>query len=320
MTYEFDWTPPAASTGSVTIYLAGNAGLPAQPFMPGGSHIYTNTYTLTPSAAPPPTPAIDPTLGVQNQTTGPNTPGQPASPGSLVAIYGTNFTSANALATTIPLPATLANVSVTIGGIAAPMVGIAHALTIGGKTVDQVNAIVPWEVAAGTAPVVVTSNNMASSSVTVPIAATGPGIFYIATDSSGVNCPLVYNNSDNTFAYPSGIFGTNLPNTRPASIANDVLVIWSTGLGAVAVTPPDGAPATDDKGNFVESDTTLTPTVLVGGRQANVLFSGLTQYPSIYQINVKLDPSTPTGNAVPIQIEFSGGTPTSDQLKIAVTN
>jgi uncharacterized protein (TIGR03437 family) len=161
---------------------------------------------------------------------------------------------------------------------------------------------------------------MPSSSVTVPIAATDPGIFYIATDSGGVNRPLVYNNNDSTFAYPSGIFGTNLPNTRPASIANDVLVIWSTGLGPVTVTPPDGAPATDAAGKFVESDTTLKPTVLVGGRQANVLFSGLTQYPSICQINIKLDPSTPTGNAVPIQIQFSGGTPTTDQLKIAVTN
>jgi uncharacterized protein (TIGR03437 family) len=319
-TYEFDWMPPASSTGDITIYLAGNAGLPAQPFMPRGSHIYMKTYALTPSVAPVPLPAIDPTLGVQNQTTGPNTPGQPVSPGSLVAIYGTNFAAANALATTIPLPATLANVSVTIGGIAAPMVGIAHGLTIGGTTVDQINAIVPWKVTAGMAPVVVTSNNIPSSSVTVPIAATDPGIFYIATDAGGVNRPLVYNNSDNTFAYPGGIFGTNLPNTRPATIANDVLVIWSTGLGPVTVTPSDGAPATDDKGNFVESDTTLKPTVLVGGRQANVLFSGLTQYPSIYQVNVKLDPNTPTGNAVPIQIQFSGGTPTTDQLKIAVTN
>jgi uncharacterized protein (TIGR03437 family) len=319
-TFEFDWTPPASSTGNITIYLAGNAGLPAQPFMPGGSHIYTNTYTLTPSMAPPPTPAIDPTLGVQNQTTGPNTPGQPVSPGSLVAIYGTNFASANTLATSIPLPAMLANVSVTIGGIAAPMVGIAHGITIGGKIVDQINAIVPWEVTVGMAPVVVTSNNVASSSVTVPIAATDPGIFYIATDSGGVNRPLVYNNSDNTFAYPSGVFGTSLPNTRPASIGNDVLVIWSTGLGPATFTPPDGAPATDSKGNFVESDTTLKPTVLIGGRQANVVFSGLTQYPSIYQINVKLDPSTPTGNAVPIQIQFAEGSPTTDQLKIAVTN
>jgi uncharacterized protein (TIGR03437 family) len=316
-TYEFDWTPPASSTGNITIYLAGNAGLPVQPFRTNNSHVYTSKYTLTPSAAAPPAPAIDPVLSVQNQTSGPHTPGQPVSPGSFVAIYGTNFASADSLATTIPLPTTLANVSVTIGGLPAPIVAIAHGLPIG---VDQINAIVPWKVTAGMAPVVVTSNLVPSSPVNVPVAATDPGIFYIATDAGGVNRPLVYNSSDNTFAYPSGIFGATIPNTRPACIANDVLVIWSTGLGPVTVTPPDGTGSTDDKGNFVESDTTLKPTVLVGGRQANVQFSGLTQYPSIYQINVKLDPSTPTGNAVPIQIQFPGGTPTTDQLKIAVTN
>ena len=58
---------------------------------------------------------------------------------------------------------------------------------------------------------------------------------------------------------------------------------------------------------------------MVGGRQANVLFSGLTQYPSIYQVNISLDPSTPTGDAVPIQVQMYGVT-TTDQLKVAVAN
>ena len=40
------------------------------------------------------TPAIDPSLSVQNQTLAPNAKGQPVAPGSLVAIYGTNFASA----------------------------------------------------------------------------------------------------------------------------------------------------------------------------------------------------------------------------------
>jgi uncharacterized protein (TIGR03437 family) len=87
----------------------------------------------------------------------------------------------------------------------------------------------------------------------------------------------------------------------------------------VTVTPPNGAPATDAKGNFVESDTTTKPVVMVGGIQANVLFSGLTQYPSIYQINLTMAAGTPTGDAVPIQIQMNNVT-TTDQFKIAVTN
>jgi uncharacterized protein (TIGR03437 family) len=167
-------------------------------------------------------------------------------------------------------------------------------------------------------PVVVTANNVASPPVNVSIAATGPGIFYINTDSTGVNRPLAYNNRDNTFAYPSDIFGAAIK-SRPTSIANDFLVIWCTGLGAVTLQPPDGAPPADASGQFVESDTLTKPVVLVGGRQANVLFSGLTQYPSIYQINVQLDAATPTGDAVPLQIQMGGGPLSTDQLKIAVT-
>ena len=49
-------------------------------------------------------------------------------------------------------------------------------------------------------------------------------------------------------------------------------------------------------------------------------WAGLTQYPSIYQVNVKLDAATPTGDAVPLQIQMGGGALTTDQLKIAVTN
>ena len=264
------------------------------------------------------TPAIDSSLSVQNQTIAPNAKGQPVAPGSLVAIYGTNFASAMAAADTIPLSSKLADVSVSFNGTAAPMVGIAPGLTIGGQKVDQINAIVPWGVTPGIAQVSVTRGGASSAIVNVPIASTSPGIFYIATDSTGVNRPLVYNNSDNTFSYPVGAFGTNLK-TRPASIGKDIVILWCTGLGAVTVTPPDGAPATNSSGQFVESDSKVTPVVMVGGRQAKVLFSGLTQFPSIYQINITLDPSTPTGDAIPIQILLNGVT-TTDQLKIAVTN
>ncbi len=314
-TFAFDWTPPSSNVGDIVIYVAGNAA--NGDLTTSGDHIYTKTYTLTPSAGGA-APTIDASLSVQNQTAAPNAKGQPVAAGSLVALYGTNFATATAGADTIPLSTKLADVSVSFNGIAAPMVGIAPKLSINGQTVDQINAIVPWGVQPGNAQVVVTTPGGSSPAVSVPIATTAPGIFYIATDSTGVNRPLVYNNSDNTFSYPAGIFGNNLK-TRPASIQNDVVVIWSTGLGPVTVTPPDGAPATDSKGNFVESDTTNKPVVLVGGVPANVLFSGLTQYPSIYQINVKLGGGTPTGDAQPIQIQMNGVT-TTDQLKIAVTN
>ena len=265
---------------------------------------------------PGPGPTIDPTFSVQNQTAAPNAPRQVVAPGSLVAIYGNNLANVASAASAIPLSPSLGGLSVTFNGVAAPIVGIAPGVKVGTQTLDQINAIVPWEVTPGVVPVVITRGAVSSPAMNIQVAATSPGIFYIATDNSGVNRPLVYNNSDNTFAYPAGSFGTSL-NTRPASISKDAIVVWCTGLGTVTVTPTDGAPATNAAGQFVESDTTAKPVVLVGNRQATVTFAGLTQYPSIYQINITLDPATPTGDAVPIQIQMNGVT-TTDQLKIAV--
>src|ERR1700682_836564 len=98
-TYEFDWTPPSSNVGNIVIYLAGNAA--NGDLTVNGDHIYTNKYTLTPGAIGP-TPTIDSTLSVQNQTSAPNAKGQPVAAGSLVAIYGTNFASAAAAADKIP--------------------------------------------------------------------------------------------------------------------------------------------------------------------------------------------------------------------------
>jgi uncharacterized protein (TIGR03437 family) len=135
-------------------------------------------------------------------------------------------------------------------------------------------------------------------------------------DSTGVLRPVAYNNSDSTLAFPANAFpGSGLP-VRAAKV-NDptTLVLLATGLGAVNGTPPaNGAPPS-------KTTTTLnTPTVLVGGVPANVVFSGLSpQYPSLYQLNIVLSPGTPTGDAVPVVIQMNGNSSRSD-LKIAVTN
>ena len=313
VTYEFDWMPPSSSTGNIVIYVAGNAA--TGNLSASGGHIYTKTYTLALAASGP---AIDSTMSVQNLAGAPNAAGQPVAPGSLVAIYGTSLAAAAARASNIPLPTAVGNVSVSFNGTSAPILGVTPALKIGGQTLDQITAVVPWEVTPGTVPVAVTSAGASSSAVNITASATAPGILPFATDSTGVKRPLVYNNSDNTFPFPADIFFFNLK-TRPASIASDTVVVWCTGLGAVSSAPADGAAPTDSSGNLVQTTTNETPVVLVGGRQANVTFSGLTQYPGVYQINLTLDPNTPTGDSIPIQIQMDGNT-TTDQLKIAVTN
>ncbi|PWU09278.1 MAG: hypothetical protein C5B51_06550 [Terriglobia bacterium] len=303
--YEFDWTPPSTDVGNIVIYVAGNAA--NGDLTVNGDHIYTKTYTLTPGAAGP-APSIDAQKGIQNGAS--FVQGQPVAPGSYVAIFGSNFASSLTLADTIPLSTSLAGVSVTFNGVAAPL---------GGVTSGQINAQVPWSTpSSGNVQVVVTRNGVPSAPATVPMTSISPGLFYVATDSTGVNRPAVYSNSTGRLAYPAGSFSGLT--TEPAKVGDQgTLVLLATGLGLVAKTPADGDALRDSNGKVTTSDTVNKPTVLVGGVAANVVFSGLSQFPSVYQINVILPAGTPTGNAVPIQIQMNGVT-TSDQLKIAVTN
>ena len=265
-------------------------------------------------------PAIDPSRGVQNA--GNFQAGESVAPGSFVEIFGTNIASTLTQADTIPLSNSLAGVSVTFNNVPAPMVAVGHDTTPNHD--DQINAQLPWDVLnggqSGTAQVVVTRNGVPSAPANVSIVPAAPGLMIGAQDNAGVLRPVAYNNSDNTFAYPASAFpGSGLP-VRPAKV-NDptTLVLLATGLGAVAFTPPNGSPPIQN-GQYVESRTNATPTVLVGGVPATVVFSGLSpQFPSLYQLNIILDKTTPTGDAVPIVIQMNGLQSRSD-LMIAVSN
>jgi uncharacterized protein (TIGR03437 family) len=58
---------------------------------------------------------------------------------------------------------------------------------------------------------------------------------------------------------------------------------------------------------------------LIGGVPALVMFSGLSpEFVGVYQLNVIIQPGTPTGNAVPIQIRTAGITSTN-KVTIAVS-
>ena len=254
-------------------------------------------------------PSIDATKEVENGAS--FIQGQPVAPGSFVAIFGNNFGSGLTLFDTVPLSTQLAGASVTFNGIPAPVIGVAA---------GQINAEMPWGVLpagaqTGTAQVIVTTAAGASAPVTIPVTSAAPGVFYIATDSTGVNRPGAYNNSDGSLPLPPSVVFPGYT-SRPSK-PGEILIVFATGLGPVTNPPPDGSPGLAQS---PFSTTMGTPTVLVGGVAANVLFSGLSpQYPSFYQIAITIPANAPIGNAVSLQIQMNGIT-TTDQLKIAISN
>ena len=183
----------------------------------------------------------------------------------------------------------------TIGGFPAPL------LFVGPK---QINLQVPWDVSGTTADVVVTVNGTPLAPYPASIAASSPAVF---TTQSGTGQAIAIN-PDGSLAGAEGYIPGTL--THPAK-AGDPLVILATGLGPVTPTVADGANSEDTQRNTVS-----TPTILIGGTPAQVLFSGLSpQFVGIYQINVTVPQVT--AGVVPLQISM-GVVVSSNQVTIAV--
>jgi len=228
----------------------------------------------------------------------------PVTPGSLISIFGSNLAATTATADSIPLSTVLGNVSVTVNGVSAPLNGVFHT-----DQFDQINAQLPWNVAAGNAQVVVTRNGVPSAPQTVQVGQFSPGIFSV---NFGVGQAIAINNPDGSLAAPAG----SIPglSTRPAKVGDpNGLILLATGLGPVTPDAVSGHDSTDTLRHTV-----TTPVVMVGGVAAQVLFSGLSpNFVGVNQINIQLAPGTPTGDKVPIQI-LMGGLTSTNQVTIAV--
>jgi uncharacterized protein (TIGR03437 family) len=228
--------------------------------------------------------------------------GQAITPGSLITIFGTNLASKLAQADTIPLSNSLGGVSVLfINGNTAKNTPMLFA------NGTQLNVQVPWDLvpagASANVKVIVTSNGVNSNTETVAVGPFSPGVFA----SNGM--AIAVNNSDGTLAWPTGA----VPGlaTHPAK-PGDVLIVYATGLGAVANPPANGQNSLDQL-----RTTLVTPQILIGGVSAKVDFSGLSpQFVGVNQINVTV-PDTASGNNVPFQIVLGGITTTGTTIAVS---
>jgi uncharacterized protein (TIGR03437 family) len=251
------------------------------------------------------TPVIAPGGIVNGATFAPG----PVAPGSIASIFGSSLASALATASTIPLSMALADVTVTINGKPAPLYFVSPDQP-GKPGTAQINIQIPYDVLpAGTTSgnVNVTVNRTstgASQPATVAIAPVEPGI--LATNGQAI----AINNADGTLAAPAN----SIPGlTTHAVTAGDVLILYATGLGAVTPTIANGANSLDQL-----RSTNVTPTVMIGGINAQVLFSGLTpQFTGVNQVNIIVPSGITPGNTVPIQIQANSIT-TTNQVTIAI--
>ena len=208
------------------------------------------------------------------------------SPGGLATVFGKDLSQVSGIvvASTNPLPTTLANVSVQINGRSAPIFSVSY---VNGQ--DQISFQVPYRTETGpnAAEVQVYDSGFLVADIITDSFTEDPGIF-------------VYQGNYAIAARPSdySLIGPNNPANR-----GEVLTLYATGLGLLTVDLLDGYGAPSNPLAYTRDPSQ----VVVNGQQCDIIFSGLGPgFVGLYQINIVLPRSLPPGD-LDIQILTSYG-------------
>ena len=190
-------------------------------------------------------------------------------PGALMTVAGSELAFSTQKAARLPLPISMAGVSATVNGVAAPLAYVSP---------SQLNIQVPYETGAG--PAVLGVNNLGQISYyAFRVAAAAPGIF---TDDNGGLVPSA-----------SGKRG-------------QTLLLFMTGDGDVSPPLPDGAtPAAGTPAPGLPRPR-LPVIVTVGGQTAQTVFTGIPSgVAGATQINFIVPPAVAPGDQ-PLVVTVGG--------------
>ena len=196
----------------------------------------------------------------------------------------------------IPLPTTLADTSVFVNDVAAPLIFV---------SAGQINFQMPFE-ASGTARVRVERQGQRGNTVTVSASRRASGLYGFPGTTYGI----VINASRTDglyFAWPDipALAGVAKAPAKPG----DFLVLYGSGFGPTNPGVATGAAAGSDP----VSSVTEMPTVNFGrgifGPFADPLFVGLTPgFVGLYQVNVQVPAVLPANPRTPVSLSWPDGT------------
>lgn len=182
--------------------------------------------------------------------------------GSLASVFGLKIAGSTTAASRIPLPTSMAGVSVTVGGVPAPLLALSA-----GTTSDQINIQIPFELSGISQAEVVVSNNGQITAAERVFLGTAPALFTMSQDGSGVGAIL---HADFSPVTPS----------RPV-VPGEMILLFGTGFGEVS--PPAASGAATQGLSRVNAPVRAT----ISGVDAPVLFAGLAPgFVGLYQVNV----------------------------------
>lgn len=224
--------------------------------------------------------------------------GQGLAPGSYISIYGSGLSELTRVFSTGYLPLSLSNVSVSFDapaqGISAP--GRIHFVSDG-----QVNVQIPWEFQGlNSVKMKVSIGNWSSGVYDVPLNEYSPGIFEYDDATSGRRLAA---SLDQNYQVISG--------ANPVG-KGDSAQLFVNGLGKTTNQPASGEASPSEN----LSITHAIPTVMIGGHNAPVQFSGLAPgLVGLYQINVQIPMDAPSG-IQPLTVSVGGVESQTSQIAV----
>jgi uncharacterized protein (TIGR03437 family) len=200
---------------------------------------------------------------------------QGLAPGSLATIFAAGLLDGPGIvaASTLPLPSALSGVSVTVNGVAAPLLAVAY--QNGG---EQVNFQVPFEISGQqTASLVVRRGAEASVAVNAGVVEPQPAVY--TTDGTQA---VAVHNADYTLVTPA----------RPLQ-PGEFAFVYASGLGRVTNQPLTGSAAPLSPLAETVEDVQVT----LGGVRCEKQFSGLAPgLAGVYQVNFRAPANLPAGS------------------------
>ena len=201
-------------------------------------------------------------------------PGRVA-PGSLISIFGSNLAQVTVSAATPPWPQRLGGVTVSIDGIACPLLFVSP---------GQINAQVPFEVAHGPATAVLQAPRMPPAAIALTVVPAAPRIF-----TNGQNHAA----AKNTGGSPNGP-------ENPAQVGS-LLSVYLTGQGTVTAAVATGSPA---RASHL-TRTAYPVLATLAGRTVEITFAGLIPGSAgLFQVTVRV-PAIETGT-YPLVVTVNG--------------
>ncbi len=218
---------------------------------------------------------------------------------SIAAAFGTQLAIATQVATTQPLPTTLAGTTVTVGGVPAQLFFVSS---------GQVNYLIPTEVPAGDAQVVVISTaengDQVISRGPIKVAPASPAVFTANANGAGVPAAVTGRvNANNQFVFdPNPPFepdpvtpGVFIP--APIDVGTDArpafLILFGTGLRNAA---PDSVRA------------------IIGGIEVPVTPVAAPGFTGLDQVNVQI-PTSLSGRGL-VDVTLVAGGVSSNAVKV----